>query len=177
MIDTEVVRLQRLRNSALRARAIATALLGAPATHNSVISQGAASCWRVARVVTGTLRGHPFLGYQRDPSSFRGAYVGITASVLGAVARSRGRSLQLLSGELSRVVRDLDDTRALTWSAELSDTLGRLQVQIRGLVAEIDAGGRNKSAPRLTPARMEKRPTIARDDAGGAGANWPYLAF
>jgi hypothetical protein len=177
MIDTEVVRLQRLRNTALRARAIAMALIAAPATHSSVMSHSAAACWRIARVITGTLRAHPYLGYQRGPSHVRGTYDRLTASVLGALARNRGRSLQLLSGELEHVVRELDDARALTLSTELSDTLGRSQAQIRGLIAEIDSGARSKSGARLTAARMDVRAGVVREDTGGVAANWPYLAF
>jgi hypothetical protein len=176
MIDTEVVRLQRLRNTALRARAIATALISDPTVRNSVISQSAASCWRVARVTTGTLRAHPYIGYQRGPSSIRAAYDRVTASLLGAVSRYRGRSMQLLSSELAHVMGELDDARALTLSTELSDTLGRLQAQIRGLIAEIDSGTRVKSGARLTPVRIDMRTGVVRDDAAVA-ANWPYLAF
>jgi hypothetical protein len=175
MIDTDVVRLQRLRNTALRARAIATALIADPA-RRSVISQSAASCWRVARVATGTLRAHPYIGYQRGPSSIRAVYDRVTATLLGVLARYRGRSMQLLSGELAQVMGELDDARALTLSADLSDTLGRLQSQIRGLMAEIDCGTRVKSATRMTPARIDLRTGVVRDDAAVA-ANWPYLAF
>jgi hypothetical protein len=175
MIDTDVVRLQRLRNTALRARAIARALIADPA-RNSVTSQSAASCWRIARVATGTLRAHPYIGYQRGPSSIRAAYDWVTAILLGTLSRYRGRTMQLLSGELSRVMSELDDARALTLSADLSDTLGRLQAQIRGLIAEIDSGMRIKSATRLTAARTDLRTGVVRDDAAVA-ANWPYLAF
>ncbi len=177
MIDTEVVRLQRLRNTALRARAIAMALNAAPAKRNSVISQSAASCWRLARVVTGTLRGHPYLGYQRDPSSMRLAYDRLVAGILGAVARNRGRSLQLLSGELDHVVRELGVARALTLSTELSDTLGRIQSQLRGLIAELQSGVRVNAGPRTTTARTERRPAVVASDSGGVASNWPYLAF
>jgi hypothetical protein len=165
MIDTEVVRLQRLRNTALRARAIATALGAAKGT--SVMSRSAANCWRLARVITGTLRAHPYLGYQRGPSMFRGAYDRLTATILGAIARNRGRTRPLLSGELGLLLRELEDVRALTLSTELSDTLGRLHGQIHGLMAELDSGVRAK--------RTERRPEL-RDNAGVA-ANWPYLAF
>jgi len=34
----------------------------------------------------------------------------------------------------------LDDARALTWSSELSDSLGRSQTQIRALIKELDDG-------------------------------------
>jgi hypothetical protein len=176
MIDTEVVRLQRLRNTALRARAIAAALIADPTARNSVISRSAASCWRVARVTTGTLRAHPYIGYQRGPSSIRAAYDRAAATLLGALSRYQGRSMQLLSTELAHVMGELDDTRALTLSTELSDTLGRLQAQIRGLIAEIDSGVRGKSTARLAPARIELRTGVVRDDASVA-ANWPYLAF
>jgi len=177
MIDTEVVRLQRLRNTALRARAIATALAAAAPMHDSVMSHGAAACWRIARIITGTLRAHPYLGFQRGPSNVRGAYDRLTATMLGALARNRGRSLQLLCGELAHVVRELDDARALTLSTELSDAFGRSQAQLRGVIAEIDTGMRSKSGARLNAARKDSRAAVIRDDTGGVAANWPYLAF
>src|ERR1700719_2128341 len=119
MIDTEVMRLRQLRNTALKARALAAALDSDPARRNSVFSQSAVSCWRIARVITGRLRAHPYLSYQRGPSAVRGVYDRLSAGLLSGIARYRGRSAQTFSRELQRVARGLDDARALTWSSDL----------------------------------------------------------
>jgi hypothetical protein len=178
MIDTEVMRLRRLRNTALKARALAAALDSDPARRSSVFSRSAVTSWRIARVTTGWLRAHPYLSYQRGPSEVRGAYDRLSAGMLSAVARYRGRSLQTLSRELQRVARELDDARALTWSSDLSDTLGRSQMQIRTLIKELDADTRAEVPSRHeTLARVETRTGNRRDDAGSVAGNWPDLAI
>jgi hypothetical protein len=187
MIDAEVLRLRGLRDTALRARAIATVLEFSSANRGSArrtetLRASAAACWRIARVVTGRLRAHPYLSYQRGPSQLRGTYHRFSAKVLAAVARYQGRSLQTLSQELRSVVRELDDARALTWSAELSDTFGRSQLQIRQLIEELDAGARHELGYHESAARDEvpaiARPRAPRAHEGDtAHANWPYLAI
>jgi hypothetical protein len=174
MIYAEVLRLRRLRNTALRARAIAAALEPRRA---SPLSASAAGCWRIARVITGWLRAHPYPSYRQGPSRLRGAYDRVSAYLLAAVVRYRGRSLQTLSAELRRVVRELDDARSLTLSADVSETFGRSQAQIRKLIEELDAGARGESAICRETASREA-PHVARaNDAGNDAGNWPYLAF
>jgi hypothetical protein len=178
MIDSEVIRLRRLRDTALRVRAIAAVLDSHPARPSSIVAQSGQSCWRIARVITGTLRAHPYLNYQRGPSEVRAVYDRIRAGLLGGIARYRGRNLQTFCAELQRVVRELDDTRALTWSADLSDTLGRSQTQIRRLIKELDAAARTEAGSQIeTDARVEARSVALRDDEGSVAGNWPYLAF
>jgi hypothetical protein len=178
MIGTEVARLRRLRNTALRARALAAALDSDPAQRGSVFSRGAVNCWQIARVITGLLRGHPYLSYQRGPGEMRGAHDRISAGLMGGIARYRGRTHQTLSDELRRVARELDDARALTWSSDLSDALGRSQRQIRGLIEELDAGVRSASGSRHeTAPQVETRIAAVPDDAGSVAGNWPYLAI
>jgi len=180
MVYAEVLRLRRLRNTALRARAIAAAL----ETRAPALSASAAGCWRIARVITGWLRAHPNLSYHQGPSRLRGAYDRVSTHVLAAVARYRGRSLQTLSAELRRVVRELDDARALTLSADVSETFGRSQAQIRKLIEELDAGARGESGTSETAsqeaphvARANETGSDAGNDAGSDSGNWPYLAF
>jgi hypothetical protein len=178
MIDAEVTRLRRLRNTALRARTLAAALDSDLARGRSVFSRGAVSCWRISRVITGWLRAHPYLSYQQGPNELRGVYDRFSASLLSAVARSRGRSRQAICGELQRVARELDDARALTWSSDLSDAFGRSQMQIRSLIKELDADALNEPASRHeTPVRLDTRTGNRRNDAGSIAGNWPYLAI
>jgi hypothetical protein len=178
MIDVEVMRLRRLRNTALRARALAAALDSDPTQGSSVLSRSAVTCWRISRVITGWLRAHPYLSYQQGPSELRGGYHRFSAGLLSAVARSRGRSRQAVCGELRRVARELDDARALTWSSDLSDTFGRSQMQIRSLIKELDAEALNEAASRHeAPVRLDTRTGNRRDDASSIAGNWPYLAI
>jgi hypothetical protein len=181
MNDLEVLRLRQLRNTALRARAIAAALRSSAETcspRTATLSSSEAACWRIARVITGRLRAHPYPGYQQGPSQLRGACHRVSARMLATIASHRGRSLQTLSGELRRVVGELDDARALTWSADLSDTFGRSQTQIRMLIQELDAGASNEAGSLLEAGvRIEARAEARPGDARGTAANWPYLAF
>jgi len=178
MIDAEVMRLRRLRNTALKARALAGMLDSDAARRDSLFSRSALSCWRIARLTTGTLRAHPYQSFQRGPSALRGIYNRLVAGTVGATARRQERRLQAFYPELLRVARELDDARALTWSAELSDTLGRSQTEIRGLLRELHAGARSEAGPpREMAPEVEARTGAARADAGSVAGNWPYLAF
>jgi len=168
MFDAEVIRLRRLRNTVLRARAMAAALDAYPSARNSVFSRSAVTFWRIASVITGRLRAHPYLRYQRGPSAVHGVYHRIRAKLAGGVARYRDRRLQTFAAELRRVARELDDARALTWSAELSDTLGRAQTQIRTLLRELDGARAPRSGTR-TGAALNQPASVP--------GNWPYLAF
>jgi hypothetical protein len=108
----------------------------------------------------------------------RGVYDRLSAGLLGAVARYQGRTLQTFFHELQGVARELDDARALTWSSDLSDTLGRSQMHLRSLIKELDAETHSDVASRHeTLARVEARSANGRDDAGSVAGNWPYLAI
>jgi hypothetical protein len=200
MIDPEVTRLRRLRNTALRARAIALALsAGRPGNdsrnaNDSVFSRSALACWRIARVITGTLRAHPYQSYQREAGYWRSLYDRALAALIDAAARLRGGSFGRYSAQLQRVARELDDARALTWSPALSDAFGRSQSEIRALVKELAAGvrqeavarqeagaQRQKTATREDPG-LQSGPSIRLEAGGGREASqvathWPYLAF
>lgn len=175
MIDAEVMRLRRLRNTALRARALAAALQSSSSRRDSVISRSAVICWQIARTITGRLRAHPDLSYQRGPSESRNVYDRIRAKVLGSAARDRKRSLAVLTDEVQGVARELDDARALTWSAELSADFGRAQIHVRRLIADL-GGSRKGTGLRAARAPARARGAIAQGKSDVAG-NWPYLAF
>ena len=178
MIDTEVMRLRRLRDVALRVRALAAAMDSSPARSHTVFCRTAVSCWRIARIVTGRLRAHPYPSYQRDSSGVRAVYNAVNAQLTVGLSRRRGNGLQMFSGELRRVARELDDARALTWSADLSDALGRLQMQVRRLVTEVEIGARRAAGSLIeAPDGIEAELSDGPNESGSMAANWPYLAF
>jgi hypothetical protein len=184
MIDAEVMRLRRLRNTALKARAVASALANSSGC-DSVYSRSAIACWRIARVVTGTLRAHPYLPFQRGPGVLRIAYNALLSGATRRAAKNDARAHQACFEELQRVAHELDDARALTWSAVLSDTFGRYQDQVRRLLSELQLGARAGSGARvdITPRvalipRVETRlAVVARSNGREVAENWPYLAF
>jgi len=178
MIDAEVIRLRRLRNSVLRARAVARVLDSRSGRLSSAFARGAVDCWRIARVVTGKLRAHPNLACQQDPGDLHTLYNHVAAQWVGRVALRRGRPWRRLAAELQRVSRELDDVRALTWSSDLSDTLGRAQMRMRRLVAEVDIAAHKEGGSSLQPARLDTALTTgARADSGSRAGQWPYLAI
>jgi hypothetical protein len=177
IFEAEVMRLRRLRSTALRARALAQILNSPTAGPNTVFSRSAGACWRIARTITGRLLAHPHLGYQRGPGSVRGAYHYVNAAWLGGIARFRGRNLQCWSAQLRLVIRELDDARALTWSAELSDSLGRFQIQVRRLIEEVDAEAHRESGSQAGAASRGEAGICTVQPRAGAAGSWPYLAF
>jgi hypothetical protein len=182
MIDDEVIRLRRLRNSALRARALARVLDSHPARGASLLSRSAVSCWQIVRAITGTLRAHPYRNFQRGPSAMLAVCHRTGANFRGAIARYRHRSLQIVCADLRRVARELNDARALTRSAELSDVLGRLQDQMRWLLKEVDAGARKEAgsfvgaAARPEPSRVKVADTDGNGELTATGT-WRYLGI
>ena len=177
MIDAEVIRLRRLRNTVLRARAMDMVLDSCSGRLNSVFSRSALDCWRIARAITGKLRAHPYLAYQRGPGDLRTIYNHLSATMLGGSALRRGRRWRTFAVALQRVSRELDDVRALTWSSELSDTLGRSQMRIRRLVMEVDVAARKEGGAAHQPARIDTPAVADGRDASGRAGQWPYLAI
>jgi hypothetical protein len=174
MIDTEVMRLRKLRNMALRVRAVA-AVLGTECTaQQRTIAMSALVSWRVARLVTGRLWAHPNLSYQNGPPRIRGMLDRAVAFAIGA-ARNRGHALRAYAVELQNLARELDDTRALTWDQDWSDTLGRAQRQLRGLMQELPAVPRAAERRIATNSRLSANGRRLDDVA--IPNDWPYLAF
>jgi hypothetical protein len=176
MIDMEVMLLRRLRNAALRARAFAAVIDSDSNQRNSAVVRSGLSCWGIARAATGVLRGHPYLSYQQGPSELRAVYDHVCALLSAAIARARGRRLRTFSQKLRLVARELDDSRALTRSTELSDTLGRAQVKLRRLLRELDVAVLVEAGSSGEIAALLNAPAgIRREDA--LAGDWPYLAF
>jgi hypothetical protein len=189
MIDPEVARLRRLRAEALRAREIARRLgIARWGTKDPLLARGACASWRIARVVTGKLSEHPYLRYQQ------GAGVGsllanrLAAEWTALVRRDRTSGLKVYASELQSLSRQLDDARALTWSTDFSDALGRSQGEIKTLLQTLAVeiqGARPESVSLETrpPVRTVRTANAPRTDglvgelAKGLQTDWPYLAF
>jgi hypothetical protein len=181
MIDTEVERLQRLRASALRLRAVARALAQTKGmAHDPLLHQGACAAWRVARMVSGRLRAHPFAKFQRDAGfgTLLGNAVAARFAALGA--SSRLQAIKAFETQLKSVSRQLNDARALAWSADLSDALGRSQLEIRSLAAAaefalFDACDSYAQHAGARPLTVRSVPRLR--SPSPAGSDWPYLAL
>jgi len=179
MIDAEVVRLRKLRSVALRARALAQAL-ESDSIDQCVFAKSAVTCWTLSRIATGRLRAHPYLSYQQGPSRIREFTDRAIASIAAFSARRHNRRFSVYAPELQSVARQVADVRALTWSADLSDALGRVQLQLRGLAQQLDAGAHHESGAKAVP-RIK---AIVRAETNGdpledmeTETNWPYLAI
>jgi len=179
MIDAEVMRLRRLRDIALRTRALGNFLDSESAAEHSVFARSAVACWTVARIATGRLRAHPYLSYQQGPSRLQGMADRLFASLLGVSARRSNRPLSVYGEQLQAVAREVDDVRALTWSPHLSDALGRMQIQIRRLANELELGAHIEAGGPVLPrviAAARPEPSSSLDELA-VEPSWPYLAI
>jgi hypothetical protein len=162
----------------MKARALAAAMDSSTPRGGAMFLRSALSCWQIARVATGRLRAHPYLSYQRDASEARAVFDRVIAYLLAAISQRQGRSLRTFLAELKRVAREVDNARALTWSADLSDSLGRSQTEIRRLIKEVEAGARKESGALIEAGyAVEQGVKVSGDEAGSVAGNWPYLAF
>ena len=175
-MEDEVLRLRRLRATALRVRAFARALAAGASNDHALFSRTACTCWRIARTITGRLRSHPHLRYQRDAGAFASLWYDAVARLLVARNGSQGDMLGELRANLRLISRELADARALTWSPDLSDSLGRSQLEVKRLV---DAAERAAIALEpLAIARNSQATALNAADRSPAEApaQWPYLA-
>ena len=61
--------------------------------------------------------------------------------------------------------------------SELSDNFGRSQAQLRGLMAEVEAGARKEAGKEAGSRSVIVPDTRASAEDGSLAGNWPYLAF
>ncbi len=169
-MDNEVTRLRRLRQTALKVRALAAVLTDGDCAHG-LFERAALLNWRIARIATGRLRSHPYQGYQQDPSFFESGADRLAAILAGTVASVRGRGAEKFLRELRLAARALDDTRALTLLPDLSDELGRAQASMRALINDlehhvlresgIEAGQQLDAASSLSASRLPNSSYLA----------------
>jgi hypothetical protein len=177
MIDPEVARLRRLRGEALRVREIARALGSTRwAANDSLLSRSACSGWRLARVVSGRLNAHPYLRYQKGVGLGSLLRNRLAASYLGLTRKDRISGLKHFESELRSLERQLDDTRALSWSSDFSDSLARSQYEISSLLEDLAQVTGSPSAERF-PERAPRTESLVGNLASRVQGDWPYLAL
>ena len=69
----------------------------------------------------------------------------LAATLSGAMAHRRGMATGQLLAKLRRVARELDNVRTVTWSADLSDSLGRAQIHARNLLQRVEIYARQEA--------------------------------
>lgn len=178
MTDAEVLRLRNLRNVALRVRALAKCL-DSDSTGRALFARSAVICWTIARIATGRLRAHPYLQYQKGPGTARQVADMLFASWSAFGASRRNRSFDIYALQFQVLARVVDDVRALTWSPDLSDALGRMQLRVHRLANELDAAARiecGTASALRQGAQLHADSGSAREEIA-AENNWPYLAI
>ena len=167
-MSDEVKRLRCLRKRALRVRALAVYLNAGPGG-TPIYQRAALVNWRIARIATGKLRSHPYRNYQKDPGFFENRMGLVSGYIKAALATVMGRGMRVLLQEMSSAARELDDARALTLSAELSDALGRAQAGMRSVIDDVrrEVGGSAESPEQLR-GRGTASPSLSAS---------PYLAL
>ena len=145
MIDAEVLRLRRLRDVALGVRSLARAIQLRSPTGQELCKASAVLCWRIASTASGRLKAHPYRRFQRGPSSLRTFVQDLAATLASAMAHRRGMATGQLLAKLRRVARELDNVRTVTWSADLSDSLGRAQIHVRNLLQRVEIYARQEA--------------------------------
>jgi hypothetical protein len=170
MIDVEVIRLRQLRRAALMTRQLAKTM-SATLQSDSAFSRSAVAAWSIARLINGRLGAHPNLSCQQGANALHTTVDGALASITGWVALKQRKSHTVFAQQLQLLSRALNDTRALTWSADLSDDLGRAQWHLLRLQQELSAGVMQEQG-----FQTESRAEVAGSD-GNRPADWPYLAI
>jgi hypothetical protein len=175
MNDPEVARLRRLRSEALRVREVALALGTTQSMDDRLLERGACTAWRIARVVSGKLKAHPYLRYQRGVSVGSLVANRVFAALVAATTKDALKGLKRYEAQVQVLTRHLDDVRALIWSSDFSDTLGRSQYELESLLEDLAPITKTKPVER-TPKRAP-RPDNYVGELAPIEGDWPYLAF
>ncbi len=191
MNDPEVARLRRLRNAALLVRKIARELSAMRCAASDPLLVGVAhASWRIVRTVSGRLKAHPYVRYQKGASLGALLAHSLMAQLLVLTTGTRPKALAACAGFLRQLMRQLDDARALTWAADLSDAFGRSQAELDALMDAIEREIRSSTPvpSRSNSVPSRDTPPTARGTAAVVPAaahlapprmseDWPYLAF
>ncbi len=178
MIDPEVARLRRLRSEALLVREIARTFESSQwAANESLLDRSACASWRIARVVSGRLRGHPYPEYQKDAGAATRAANRLHASCLALINKGRLSALKVLEAHVASLARQVEDCISLAWSSDFSEAMARSQFEIKSVAAALaveTCNGGVATRPALRPSRVEG---VAGELGAALEGDWPYLAF
>ena len=87
--------------------------------------------------------------------------------------------MSVYAEQLQNVAREVNDARALTWSPDLSDALGRMQIRMQRLANELELsalGEPGASATQRAKAAAHAQTSNSLDEIA-ADSSWPYLAI
>jgi len=178
MIDPEVARLRRLRSEALLVREIARMFESSQwAANESLLDRSACASWRIARVVSGRLRGHPYAEYQKDAGAASRTGNRLHAYYLALTHKNRVPALEALEAHVNALGKRLDDAISLAWSSDFSEALSRAQLEIKTLgvaLAQETRSGRTQERLAVRPPSPEQ---MVADLGPALEGDWPYLAF
>ncbi|MGD0492570.1 MAG: hypothetical protein ABSC32_13570 [Steroidobacteraceae bacterium] len=182
MIDPEVARLRRLRGEALLVREIARAFESTQwAADESLPARSACAGWRIARVVSGRLKSHPYAEYQKDAGVAAHVRSRMHAYVLALTRNNRAQGLKTLEAHVNALGRQLNDAIALAWSSDFSEALSRSQSEIKDLGAALareTRSGEVLGRPGVRPSRPEQAVgNLAVGNLAAIDGDWPYLAL
>ena len=152
--------------------------LGSTQSANELLARGAHTSWRIARVVSGRLKAHPYLRYQKDVGVGSIIGNGLFASLLAMSTKDPVQVLKRFESRVHALIRHLDDTRALAWSSDFSDTLGRCEYELQSLLEDLAQITKSTvpAAERL-PKRADRTDSLVGELACTVEGDWPYLAF
>ncbi len=163
---------------ALLARTLARTLASKPyALNDALLASGAAVSWHIARAVSGRLKAHPCVNYQQDAGLVQRLCDRLFASFLVLGVKSRMGALVEYESKLCALARQLADERALTWSPDLSESLGRSQIALKALLAALARETLGASDPNPLPRGRAAAAGGAGNFTGSIGGDWPYLAL
>jgi hypothetical protein len=125
----------------------------------------------VARTVSGHLRGHPYASFQKDAGLGVVLANSLTAAGAAWSVKTPRQVLLRFDAELRALFRQLCDVRALTRVADLDESLGRSQIELRALLAALahETGTSNVPAKANLPGPAVRGAALE--------SNWPYLAL
>jgi hypothetical protein len=179
MIDPEVARLRRLRSQALLVREIARTFESSQwAANESLLERTACAGWRIARVVSGRLRSHPYAEYQKDAGPVSRLVHRVHAWSLGVTRKNRSSALTALQMHVHVLGRQLDDAIALAWSSDFSEALARSQFDIKALGTALALETRSGAAQDRPVVGTSGHSVRMRGNLETAlEGDWPYLAL
>ena len=146
------------------------------AAHEPLVERSAGAGWRIARVVSGRLRSHPYADYQKDASLAAQLWNRLHARYLALASRDRAQALRALDVRLNALGRQLDDAIVLAWSSDFSEALARSRAEIRVISATLAHEPPRSDMPQQRLALGRPGPSAEHLEAALDG-DWPYLAF